>query len=299
MVEAKPADPMPIKAIAPWYGSKRGLAPEIVRQLGPHRVYWEPFCGSLSVLLAKEPVGAETVNDLNGCLINLARVLRDEDMAVELYGRVNRLLFHEELFREAAESWRRRGRQMANDDPDVDRAFEYLICSWFGRNGVAGTESYNQGFCVRWTANGGTSATRWRNVVSSIPAWHQRLAGVTCLNRDAFELLEKVEDVRGLAMYIDPPYVAKGARYVHDFDAGDHERLAHALRRFTKARIVVSYYEHPSLRSIYKGWTFLDCYRTKSLVSQGQRGQEGKAAVAPEILIINGPEIDGARGLFA
>src|ERR1044072_5384193 len=38
---------MKISALAPWYGSKRTLAPEIVRQLGEHRAYWEPFCGSM------------------------------------------------------------------------------------------------------------------------------------------------------------------------------------------------------------------------------------------------------------
>ena len=27
---------MKIKALAPWFGSKRGLAPTIIEQLGPH-----------------------------------------------------------------------------------------------------------------------------------------------------------------------------------------------------------------------------------------------------------------------
>lgn len=38
---------MKISAIAPWFGSKRTLAPRIVEVLGEHRAYWEPFCGSL------------------------------------------------------------------------------------------------------------------------------------------------------------------------------------------------------------------------------------------------------------
>lgn len=42
-----------ITAIAPWFGSKRTLAPRIVAELGSHRAYWEPFCGSMAVLLAK------------------------------------------------------------------------------------------------------------------------------------------------------------------------------------------------------------------------------------------------------
>jgi len=42
-----------ITALAPWFGSKRNLAPEIVRELRRHSCYWEPFCGSMAVLLAK------------------------------------------------------------------------------------------------------------------------------------------------------------------------------------------------------------------------------------------------------
>lgn len=50
---------MKITALAPWYGSKRTLAPRIVEQLGEHRAYWEPFCGSCAVLFAK-PVSCTT-----------------------------------------------------------------------------------------------------------------------------------------------------------------------------------------------------------------------------------------------
>lgn len=35
---------MKIKAIAPWFGSKRTLAPRIVEELGKHFAYWEANC---------------------------------------------------------------------------------------------------------------------------------------------------------------------------------------------------------------------------------------------------------------
>jgi hypothetical protein len=60
-----------IKSIAPWFGGKRTMADEIVTQLGPHASYWEPFCGSMAVLLAKPESQHEHVNDLHGDLINL------------------------------------------------------------------------------------------------------------------------------------------------------------------------------------------------------------------------------------
>lgn len=277
---------MKITAIAPWFGSKRTLAPRIVEALGQHRAYWEPFCGSCAVLFAKPIASSETVNDLHGDLVNLARVVKDENLAVDLYGRTARFMLHEDLFVEAANRWKARSRQPAPDSPCVDRAEEFMVCSWFGRNGVAGTASYNQGFSARYTANGGHAATRWRSVVESIPAWHERLRGVTILNRDAFELLSRIDDDKSVAIYCDPPYLVKGAKYVHDFESADHGRLAKALARFQRARVVVSYYEHSQLAELYPGWTKINCPTTKAMVSQGKR-DAGHDVKAPEVLLVN------------
>lgn len=280
--------PPKISALSPWFGSKRNLAPEIVRELGPHTKYDEPFCGSCAVLLAKQPATCETVNDLHGDLINLARCVKDEDTAIALYADLSRLLMHETGFHEAAERWRNRGNQPAGPTPDLERAADYMVCSWFGRNGVAGTQSYNQGFCVRYTKNGGHAAKRWQSAVESIPDWHWRLRNVTILNRNGFELLERLQDEKGCAIYCDPPYLVKGAKYVHDFESADHERLAKLLARFKKTRVVVSYYDHPLLDSLYAGWTKRHLKATKALVNQGAR-DKGGAVEAPEVLLINGP----------
>lgn len=304
MARSKADDEASIGAIAPWFGSKRGMAPEIVRRLGKHRCYWDPFCGSLAVLLAKPVTSSETVNDLHGDLINLARVLKSESHATDLYGRTSRWLMHEDFLLEAAQAWKMTKDDQAPEVPDTDRAERFMAVSWFGRNGCAGTESYERslgskggGFCVRYTANGGHAATRWRSCVESIPAWHRRLSGVTILNRDAFEVLARIEDAKATAIYCDPPYLVKGAEYVHDFDAEDHRRLAEALASFRLARVVVSYYEHPLLEDLYPGWQKIDCTRTKSLVNQGLRNGGG-AAKAPEILLVNGPAAGPNGGLF-
>jgi DNA adenine methylase len=308
---------MKIGALAPWFGGKRTLAPRIIAELGDHRVYWELFAGGMSVLLNKPPCVMETVNDLHGELINLARVVRDDDLAPVLFDRMSRTLMHEDMMHDAAQRYRARGDVPASEKPDLDRATDYMLCAWLGRNGVAGTSSYNQGFCVRYTANGGHAAKRFQSAVESIPAWWIRLRNVTILNRNTRELLRanpdgtpRIEDRKGTSLYVDPPYVVKGASYVHDFDdaaefaglfCGDpdrpmsHAELAESLNRFKKARVVVSYYDHPEVRRLYRGWTFIDCSMTKSLVNQGARSKEG-AVKAPEVLIVNGPSLtDGGK----
>ena len=165
-----------IAALSPWCGSKRNLAPTIAEELGPHSCYWEPFCGSMAVLLCKAACPMETVNDLHGDLINLGRVIQDAKLAPQLYRRARRVLGARQFSDEAAARFRERGNMPASDVPDLECAYDYLLSSWMGRNGVAGTSSYNQGFSRRFTVNGGHSGKRWASVVQSIPQWRRRMA---------------------------------------------------------------------------------------------------------------------------
>ncbi len=276
--------PPQIAALAPWFGAKRNLAARIVTEIGSHRVYWEPFCGSLAVLLAKPPCVMETANDLHGDLTNLARVLQDEQLAMSLYARTSRSLMAEELFHESATIIRGSAHEGL---VDLDRAYHFLLTSWLGRNGVTGTALYNTGYCVRYTSSGGHAAKRWRSVVESIPDWHDRLRNVTVLSRDAFGLIPRIEDKAGTVIYVDPPYYEKGAQYVHDFTEAQHGDLAELLTRFKKTRVIVSYYDHAAVDALYVGWTKRVFQVTKAMANQGQR-QRGAVKVS-EVLFINGP----------
>jgi DNA adenine methylase len=278
---------MPVTAISPWFGSKRNLAPAIVAELGSHRAYWEPFCGSMAVLLAKPAAAMETVNDLHGDLVNLARVIRDARLGAALYRQLRRTLLSRALFEESAAVIRTT--PTASSVMDLDRAYHWFIVSWFGRNGVAGTANYNAGFCVRFTANGGHAAKRFASAAESIPAWRRRMRGVTILSDDGLELIGRIEDATGTVIYCDPPYLVKGARYVHDFSEEDHVRLAKALRRFQRTRVVVSYYDDPRLADLYPGWTRRTFEVSKAMAHQGRRG--GNDIRAIEVLLINGPSM--------
>lgn len=270
-----------VGAVAPWFGAKRNMASRIVEAIGPHKAYWEPFCGSLAVLFAKPVVASETVNDLHGDLVNLVRVLADEDRAVRLYGLASRFVFAEDLFLDA----KARLADGPGEDP-VPRAFDYLVVSWFGRNGSAGSVSSKLNFCKRFTSGGGSPATRWQSVTASIPWWHERLRFTTILNQDAFSVLDRIGDEVGTVIYCDPPYVVKGGKYKHDFAAEDHSRLALSLARFRKARVLVSYYDHPLLADLYSSdrWA-----KHSYIVPHNTASQTGKTGSekAVEILFVN------------
>lgn len=275
---------MKLKAIAPWFGSKRRLAPAIVRQLGTHISFWDVFCGSCAVLMAKPKSTHECVNELHADLINLALVLQDEEKAKELYGRTARTLYHEGVGREA------RRRLAGSCDPAgcTDRAYWYMVCSWFHIHGTAGLPLCNIGTVpVCYRIRGGSRATHWLSTVDSIPYWHERLRGVQILRRDAFKLLENIEDAAGTVIYVDPPYITKCTKYLHDFAAADHYRLASLLYRFKKTRVVLSYYDHPEVADLYKTWSRVECTVDKSMARTNRRGTRGRVGV-PEVLFING-----------
>lgn len=298
-----------IKAILPYFGGKRTMAPDIVVELGKHTQYFEPFCGSMAVLFAKEPSQKETVNDLHGDLINLARVIQSPTAAEMLYDRLQRVLFSDDLLNCAHEKLDGDGGigrlldQPYDDECDLERAYWYFIASWFGRNGTAGTARIDYQLAVRWTKGGGSPTVRWRNAIESLPWWHNRLRNVVILRRDAFQILDRFEDVKETAIYVDAPYHGNsrsgnqkngsGGKYLHEFRhadplfGDDHKRLAEILRGYRKARIVVSYYDCAEIRSLYEGWTFIDHTRQKHLHAQNGRGARPKEA--PELLIINGP----------
>lgn len=292
---------MKITAIAPWFGGKRTLAAEVVRQLGPHSAYWEPFGGSLAVLLSKPPASMETISDLHGDLVNLAMVLAS-DRYGDLREKLEHTLYCEDLFRAA------KGKFMNFDHKppalpeevkvhDVHRAYWFFVVSWMGRNGVAGTARTNYQMAIRYTSKGGSGPTRFRSAVESIDAWHERLRNVAILRRDAFTLLKKIEDEPGTAIYIDPPYFLDTradhgcSRYEYDFENEDHAALAQLLNRFEHARVVVSYYDHAKLAEYYPKharWWKIDCAATKNLHVQNRRGLQGRMN-APEVLLVNGP----------
>jgi len=308
---------MKIKAIAPWFGSKRTLASAIVQELGPHSQYFEPFCGSMAVLLSKEPAQKETVNDLHGDLINLARVIADPEAAPALYERLQAAVVSEDLLKHAKEVLDDASslslllhHKGPTFEHSIDRAYWYFLASWMGRNGTAGTKRMDYQIAVRWTKNGGSPTVRWRNAVDSLPAWHRRLQNVVILRRDAFSILDRFEDCKGTAIYVDPPYpcetrsgyrpgVSSDHKYLHEFSHGsadgglfvqedDHARLAKILRGYRHARIVVSSYDCPRVRELYDGWTFACHTMNKQLHAQNGRGARKKEA--PEVLIINRAE---------
>jgi len=108
------------------------------------------------------------------------------------------------------------------------------------------------------------------------------------VNRDAFEILENIKDERDTVIYCDPPYFEKSDKYVHDFTEEQHEQLAQALRRFTKARVVVSYYDDPRLDNLYEGFSKIELKVSTQSLRNATRGKKKKPRKEQvEVLLLN------------
>ncbi len=293
------AETMEITAMLPYFGCKRTCAPQIEPEIGRHHSWWDLCCASMAMTFGKAPCRMETVVDQYWDVTNLARVMQHRWLGPQLYRRLRRAVCADSLFEDAFARISAERRSGVGDMLDLERAYDFFLVSWLGRNGTAGTGLFNQGFCRRFTNNGGSAAKRLVSSVESIPAMRRRMRDLTILTADLFELLPRIDDAEGTVIYVDPPYLVKGADYVHDFTAEDHVRLAEGLRRFEQTRVLVSYYEHPALDGLYPGWTKRRLKATKALVNQGRRDKEGSVE-APEVLLINGPSFveSAARELF-
>jgi DNA adenine methylase len=62
-----------------WYGGKFNHLEWLLPRLPEAHHYCEPFAGSATVLLNREPSPVETYNDIDGDVVNFFRVLRERN----------------------------------------------------------------------------------------------------------------------------------------------------------------------------------------------------------------------------
>ena len=66
-----------MKSVLKYPGAKNRIASWICSYIPDHKVYLEPYAGSLAVLFYKERCHIETVNDIDTEIVNFYKVLTD------------------------------------------------------------------------------------------------------------------------------------------------------------------------------------------------------------------------------
>jgi DNA adenine methylase len=230
----------------PYFGGKILVGPAIAALLPDHAHYVEPFCGSLAVLFAKPPSAHETVNDVDGDLMNFWQVLRDQpdDLA-----RMCALTPHSRA------EWRRcEDLDVADPLERARRLWCRLSQSRTGRLRRAGWRHYVQ------PAGSGT------NMPGYLDAYVDRMApAVERLHRVSLECLPALDVIAkygthgDVLLYCDPPYLgstrANDRAYQHELmTEAEHRELAEALHAAQAAVVISGYPSDLYDRELYPGW---------------------------------------------
>ena len=234
-----------------YYGGKTHLAPKIAALLPPHDHYVEPFAGGLSVLLAKEPSLAETVNDLDGDLVTFWRVLRDQPEELE---RVCALTPHSvDEFVAANE------RTFVTDLEKARRVFVVLTQ---GREHSLKPRGAG-GWRRTVKAARAVPLPRMRDaLVARISAVAERMIGVSLENDDAINIIRRYGREPSVCIYADPPYLGEtrgegGGYGIDQRDEEFHREFAAACKE-AKASVVISGYDSALYSELFAGWERMD-----------------------------------------
>lgn len=223
---------MVTRPVLRYHGGKWRLGPWIINHFPSHRIYTEAFCGAASVLLRKPRSYAEVINDLDGEIVGLFRVLRNPAQARELVRLVKLTPFARE---EHELSY------LIAGDP-IEQARRTLVRSFmgFGSDGI----KRQTGFRGNVTRSGTTPVLDWSRMPPVLEQVVERLQGVVIENMPAAELLTKYDHPQALH-YVDPPYPhgtrGDDNRYRYEMTDDDHRQLAQCLRSL-KGTVVLSGY---------------------------------------------------------
>ncbi len=229
-----------MNAILKYPGGKWRIADWILSYFPKHKVYLEPFFGSGALFFKKEPAYIETINDVDGNIVNLFRVCRE--YPEELAAAINLTPFAREEFCDC----------YAQADNMIERARRTLVR--FHQSFGTSNSSRNSWRNVQ-TYGGPKCATMWNNLPDIIVSCCERLKNAQIENIDAVELIRRYNDEQTL-IYCDPPYLQdlrKKNMYAYEYDNEQHERLLDVLRE-TRSKVILSGYDNELYNKRLDGW---------------------------------------------
>lgn len=233
-----------MKRILNYVGSKWNMASWIIQQMPEHNVYLEPFFGSGAVLFNKPPGRIETVNDIDGNIVNLFKVIREKPQELALA--VEFTPYSREEYYQSFEL-------LGNELSDVERARVFLVRCWMARGGKTSDRT-------GWRHNIDTATINalpdWNGLHGTILEAAKRLKKVQIENQNAITLIERYNRDDCL-IYADPPYVLDTRtqrHYAHEMDNDQHIKLLESLNAHS-GFVLLSGYNSELYNDILTGWT--------------------------------------------
>ncbi|HEP0497614.1 TPA: DNA adenine methylase [Enterobacter hormaechei subsp. steigerwaltii] len=220
--------------IVPWIGGKRRLAKHILPLFPAHTCYVEPFSGAAALYFLKTPSKTEVINDINGELVNLYRVVKhhlEEFVRQFKWALVSRQIY----------KW-------LQDTPeetltDIQRAarFYYLQKQAFG--GKVADHTFGTST---------TSAPRFNllRIEEELSMAHLRLSRTLIEHLDWQQCIKRYDRPHTL-FYCDPPYWGTEG-YGVEFGLENYDLMAE-LARSIKGKMIISVNDIPEMRQAFDG----------------------------------------------
>lgn len=224
-------------------GSKWGLARWIINFFPEHHSYLEPFFGSGAVLFNKPRSNIETVNDLDGNVVNLFEwIKRDpERLAYEIYYTPYARQVYEDAF-------------AAEPEDSLQKAVNFYIRLNMGHGFRTNGEKVGWKNDVQGREKA-YAAQDWCNIPAKIIQAAERLRGVQIECRPAVDVIRRFNSPKVL-VYADPPYVLgtrHGKQYRCEMDDVGQEVLLDVLL-LHKGPVLLSGYDNDLYNDRLRGW---------------------------------------------
>lgn len=253
---------MKTKPIIPWQGGKSRLAKNLLPRFPEHTCYTELFCGGAALFfLREEPAKVEVINDVNGELVNLYRVVQnhlEEFMRQFKWSLSSRQMFE----------WMKETRPQVLTDIQRAARFYYLQQHAFGAK-VSGQ-------------NFGTATTKpsinLLRIEENLSMAHLRLNGVFVENLSWDNCFDRYDRPHTF-FYADPPYWDM-AGYGCEFPYEQYELMAEKMRH-SQGKVMVSLNDHPEIRNTFKDFNI----ETASISYTVGRDKNSKKS--QELIIMN------------
>lgn len=249
------------KPIIPWMGGKRRLAKTILPLFPEHTCYVEPFAGGAALFFMRpEPAKIEVLNDLNGELVNLYRVVQNH---LEEFVRQ----FKWALSSRTVFEWEKMKRPETLTDIQRAARFYYLQKLAFG------AKADNPTFGTATTAQPRLNLLRLEEELSEA---HLRLSRVFIENLSWEECVKRYDRAHTL-FYLDPPYW-ETAGYGESFPFCEYEKIAELMRAM-QGKAILSINDHPNIRELFKGFRIEETSLRYTVGKANNRPERGELIV--------------------
>ncbi len=258
--------------IIPWIGGKRRLAETLFHRFPAHTCYVELFAGGAALFFMRPPAEVEVINDVNGDLVNLYRVVKnhlEEFVRQFKYGLSSRQVF----------KWMQATPSETLTDIQRAARFFYLQQNAFGGKVEGQT----------WGTATTAPPINLLRIEENLSAAHLRLAGTYVEHLPWDQCFGRYDRPHTL-FYADPPYWETEG-YGVAFDWAQYELLATKMRQ-AKGKVIVSLNDHPDVRRCFEG------FQMETLQIDYTVGGGAKRAPRSELIIYSWDRDAEPAGLF-